>query len=233
MINRILYFIILLGLFATTSLNAQNELSKKLSNVNIKGTNFITYPAYSGSPYFNQQFLIGELDFIDGTKIESIGLRYSSYRDEIIYYNTDLSTQIVIDKISLKGFSFTEANGVKRVFRLQNYTGVLNGERFFEVLSDGEIALLAYRKVDLGTCDPAYSKLGLAYQKSYSYYIYSDFKGYSPIALNRNSLLSKFTKPNQKLAKKILRKNRVVFSDEASFVFAWNLLKENGIPINF
>lgn len=233
MANRILFLIILIGLSATTSLKAQDELSKKLNNVNIKGTNFITYPAYSGTPYFNEKFLIGELEFLDGTKIENIGLRYSSYRDEIIYYNTDLSTQIVIDKISLKGFSFTDANGVKRVFHRQNYTGVLTGERFFEVLSEGEIALLAYRKVDLGTCDPAYSKLGLAYQKSYSYYMYSAARGYSPIALNRNSLLSKFSKPNQKLAKKVLRKNRVVFSDEASFVLAWNLLKENGIPINF
>jgi len=233
MANRILFLIILFGLFVTSSLNAQEELSKKLSSVKIKGTNFITYPAYSGTPYLSEKFLIGEIEFMNGVKIDKIGLRYSSYRDELIYYNSDISTQIVIDKISIKSFSFNDENGVKRVFRRQNYTGFLNGERFFELLSDGDIALLAYRKVDLGTCDPSYSKLGLAYQKSYSYYVYSAASGYSPISLNRNSLLSKFTKPNQKLAKKVLRKNRVEFSDEASFVLAWNLLKENGIPISY
>lgn len=233
MANRILSIITLFGLFVASSLAAQEELPKNLNAEKIKGMSFIPYSSFSGSPYLSEKFLIGEIEFLDGTKAGNLGLRYSSYRDEIIYYNTYLSSQIVIDKISLKGFSFTDGNGVRRVFRRQNYTGYLNGERFFEVLSDGKISLLAYRKVDLGTCDPSYSKLGLAYQQSYSYYIYAAGKGYSPITLSRSSLLSKFDKPNQKLAKKVLRKNKVMFTDEASFVLAWNVLKENGISINF
>ena len=233
MANRILFILTLVGLLAATTLSAQEELSKTLNAAKIKGTGFISYPAYSGEPYLNMKYLKGEIEFLDGTKVQNIGLRYSSYRDDIIYYNTDLSAQIVIDKISIKGFSFIDENGMKRIFRRQNYTGYLGGERYFEVLSDGEISLLAYRKVDLGTCDPAFSKLGLAYQKSYLFYIYAAGKGYSPISLNRNSLLSKFDKPNQKLVRKTLRKNSVMITDEASFVLAWNILKENGIKINF
>lgn len=233
MANRILSIFTIVGLLAVTTLSAQEELSKNLNAEKIKGTGFISYPAYSGAPYLNMKYLNGEIEFLDGTKVRNIGLRYSSYRDEIIYYNTDLSAQIVIDKISLKGFSFTEEKGDKRVFRRQYYKGFSPGERYFEVLSDGEISLLAYRKVDLGTCDPAFSKLGLAYQKSYLYYIYAASKGYSSISLNRNSLLSKFDKPNQKLVRKALRKNRVMISDEASFILAWNILKENGIKPSF
>lgn len=233
MANRILSIFTLVGLLAVTTLSAQEELSKNLNAGKIKGTGFISYPAYSGAPYLNMKYLNGEIEFLDGTKVQNIGLRYSSYRDEIIYYNTDLSAQIVIDKISLKGFSFTEEKGGKRVFRRQYYNGFSPGERYFEVLSDGEISLLAYRKVDLGTCDPAFSKLGLAYQKSYIYCIYAVGKGYSSISLNRNSLLSKFDKPNQKLVRKTLRKNRVMISDETSFILAWNILKENGIKLNF
>ena len=233
MANRILITITLIGLLAATSLKAQEELPKKQNAEEIKGTSFVSYPSYSGSPYLNEKFLIGEVEFLDGTKVSNLGLRYSSYRDEIIYYNTDLSAQIIIDKISIRGFSFTDKDGVKRIFRRQNYTGFLNSDRYFEVLSDGEISLLAYREVDLGTCDPSYSKLGLAYQQSYSYYMYDANKGYYLLKLNRNSLLTIFDKPNQKLARKILRKNRVMITDEASFIFAWDLLKDNGIKINF
>lgn len=229
MANRISPIIILFGLLAATSLFAQVRLPNSQNTEKIKGSRFVSYPGYSGSPYLSDKFLYGEIEFVDGTKIENIGLRYSTYRDEIIYYNKSVLVQIVIDKMSLKGFSFTDEQGIKRVFRRQHYSGYNQGECFFEVLSDGKIVLLAYRKVDLGTCDPSYSKLGLAYQQSYSYYLYSADKGYSLLKINRKSLLSKFDKPNQKLVRRTLRKNNVFILDEPSFVKAWNLIKEKGI----
>lgn len=237
MANRILYIITFFGLIATTSLTAQNELSQKWNTEKIKGTRHIPYPAYSGFAYMNDKFNMGEIEFSNGTKIDSLGLRYSSYRDEIVYYNTAIAAQIVIDKISLKGFSFTDENGTKRIFRHQYYNGFFPGERFFEVLSDGDIALLVYRKVVLQVCPPYNDKAGnlksMSYQQAYNYYLYNDKKGYELIRLNRNSLLSKFDKLTQKSVKKILRKNKVQVADEPSFVKAWNLLKENGITINF
>ena len=233
MVNKTISVITLFVLLAATSLTAQEGSPNDMNAQIIKGKGFISYPSYSGTPFLNAKFLNGEIEFLDGTKVKNLGLRYSSYRDEIIYFNDYLSDQIVIDKISLKGFSFTDITGTKRIFRRQNYDGFLTGERYFEVLSDGSISLLAFRKVDLETCDPSYSKLGLAYKASYSYYMFAPDKGYSILKLNRNSLLSKFDKPNQKLVRKVLRKNGVMITDEASFVLAWNLIKENAIPINF
>lgn len=233
MINRILFIIPLFVLLATTSLSAQEELPKDMNAETVKGKAFISYPSYSGAPFLNMKYQMGEIEFLDGKKVRNIGLRYSSYRDELIYFNDYISDQIVIDKISLKGFSFNDVNGVNRIFRRQNYDGFINGDRYFEVLSDGPISLLAYRKVDLEICDPSFSKLGLAYKQSYSYYMFAPGKGYSLLKINRNSLLSKFDKPNQKLVKKTLRKNRVMITDEASFVLAWNVIKDNGITINF
>jgi len=233
MINRTFSIITLFVLFAASSLTAQEGSPNDMNAQIIKGKGFISYPSYSGSPFLNAKFLNGEIEFLDGTKVKNLGLRYSSYRDELIYFNDYLSDQIVIDKISIKGFSFTDINSTKRIFRRQNYDGFLTGERYFEVLSDGGISLLAYRKVDLESCDPSFSKLGLAYKQSYSYYMFAPNKGYSILKLNRNSLLSKFDKPNQKLVRKVLRKNGVMITDEASFVLAWNLIKENTIPIHF
>jgi hypothetical protein len=231
--NRILSILLLAGLLSSTSLTAQETQPESQNIGKIRGMRFIPYPDYSGLPYLYDKFLIGEIELSDGTKVGNIGLRYSTYRDEIIYFNTAISAQIQIDKISLKGFSFTDEKGIKRIFRRQFYNSYFKEERFFEVLSDGQPALLAYRKVDLGTCDPSYNKFGLSYQSSYAYYMYSAEKGYSLLRLNRNSLLSKFDKPNQKLVKKLLRKNNLWIIDEPSFIKAWNLIMEKGITINF
>jgi hypothetical protein len=100
-------------------------------------------------------------------------------------------------------------------------------------LSEGKISLLAYRKVNLETCDTYNSKTGMSYQQSFTYFLYSPEKGYAPVNLTRNSLLSKFSKTNQKLIRKTLRKNGVYISDETSFVQAWNLIVENNIPVEF
>ena len=237
MANRILYIIALICLLAYTSLSAQEESQINRNTEKIKGTRHIPYASYSGSPYLNGKFCNGEIEFLGGTKVKDIGLRYSSYRDEIIYFNTAISAQIIIDKISLKGFSFIDDNGITRIFSRQYYDGFLPGERYFEVLSDGDISLLAYRKVVLQICptytDNAGKLKNMSYQQAYNYYIYNIKKGYEPIRINRNSLLSKFDKPTQKQVKKILRKNSVNIADEPGFVKAWNLLKNNGININF
>jgi len=232
MTNRIL-LIILFGLLTAVTAKAQENSPQSLNTEKIKGTRFIPYPGYSGSPYLTDKFVMGEIEFLDGTKTGNLGLRYSTFQDEIIYYNSVISAQIIIDKISLKGFSVTGNKGVKRVFRRQYYNGLLHEERFFEVLSDGKISLLVYRKVDLETCDASYNKFGLAFQPSFYYYIYAADKGYSPIKINRSSLLSKFNKPNQKLVKKLLRKNKVLIEDEHSFISAWDLIKDKELEIIF
>jgi len=235
--NRILYIITFFGLLISTSLQAQDGFTKKWTAEKIKGTRQIPYGVYSGSPFLNDKFATGEIEFSDGSKMDSLGLRYSSYRDEIIYYNATIGAQIIIDKISLNGFSFTDEAGQNRVFRQQYYDGFLPGNRYFEVLSDGDIALLVYRKVVLQVCPPYNDNSGvlknMSYQDAYNYYLYNRQKGYELIRLNRNSLISNFDKLTQKSVKKILRKNKVQVTDESSFVIAWNLIKENGIIINF
>jgi len=236
MSNRILYIIALLGMFSVLSVMAQDDLPKNGNTQKIKGTRLLPYLSYDGKPYLNDKFTNGEIEFLDGTKIANIAIRYSSYRDEIIYYNTAISAQIIIDKISLNGFSFSDENGVLRVFRRMYYNGYMPGDRYFEVLSEGDVSLLVYRKVVLQVCSPyidSSEKLkNMSYQEAYNYYLYNGKKGYELIRIGKNSLLSKFDKPTQVEIKKLLRKNKVSVSNESGFVRAWNLIKENGIKIN-
>jgi hypothetical protein len=222
-----------LAIFAITSLSAQDQFSEKDNSDRVRGTRFIPCPNYTGKPYLNDKFILGEIELTDGKKIENIGLSYCTYRDELIYYNTTISVQIQIDKISLKGFSILDSNGKKRIFRRQYFDGSFHGECYFELLSEGKTELLAYRKVNLETCNTYYSKSGLAYQPSFAFYMYAQGKGYSPINLTRNSLLSKFDKPTQKLIRKLLRKNGIFIADEESFISAWNLVTESGFTPSF
>ena len=237
MANRIISVIILVvGLLHIPTLKAQDKLPDNWNAEKIRGTRLVPYPAAEGNPYLTEKFLNGAIEFNDGEKIQDVGLRYSCYRDELVYFNKAISTQIVMDKISLKAFSFVDENGMPRVFCKQFYDGFMSGFRFFEVLSEGEPSLLVYRKVGLLVCDVYLDDSGkqknMSYQKDYSYFFYSPDKGYTFVRINKSSLLSKFGKTDQILVKKILRKNRVTISDENSFVRAWNLIKENGIKLN-
>ena len=239
MTNRILtiYIVSLFGLLANLTVSAQENMPQNWDNEKIRGTRHLPYPSAAGFPYLNDRFSPGEIEFVSGKKVANIGLRYSSYRDEIIYYNTNIAAQIEIDKISLKGFNFTDENGFKRTFRRQYYDGYLPNDRYFEVLSDGEISLLAYRKVGFQICPTYNDESGrlknMSYESDYSYYLYAKDKGYTQVKINRSSLLSKFDKLTRKTVKKLLRKNGVQITDESSFIRAWNLVKENGIKVIF
>jgi hypothetical protein len=140
---------------------------------------------------------------------------------------------VIIDKNSLKGFSYTDTNGAKRTFRRQLYTGYLKNDCYFEVLSEGKISLLSLRKAELESCDPVYNKLGLTFQKAYVYYLYAPEKGYLQLKISRNSLFTVLDNNSQRTVKKLLRKNSIEIIDENSFLQAWNLINELEIKINF
>ena len=231
--GKILYLFTFIALVFVTALQAQNGVSPDWNMEKIRGTRYFPYPTAMGQPYLNDKYLSGEIELSDGYKFEDLTLRYSSYRDELIYYNPEILAQIVIDKAFLRGFSLVDEQGTKRIFRLQYYGGFSPGLRFFEVLVDDEIKLLAFRKVELGICDPYNDMTGRLnnqnYQEAYSYYLYHPEKGYELIRINKKSLLSKFSQPDQKLVKIMLRKNRITIDDEKSFVEAWRLIVDRRI----
>ncbi len=237
MANRIIYIIMLLGLLTATSSMAQDQESGNWDTEKIKGTRHFPYPSYSGNPYLTDKFISGEIDFADGEKIEKLFLRYSTYRDEVIYFNRGISAQIVIDKLSISGFTLFGDDGTKRVFRQQYFNGFNSGNRFFEVLSDREITLLAYRSVVLQYCPVYNNEIGIVknmeYVPSFNYYLYTNKDGYIPIKIGKNPFLSKFTKPNQKLVRKLLRQNKITIKDEPGMVKALELVEANRIAINF
>lgn len=233
-LNSILFFLVL---NLSTTVFAQQVPVKKWDLEKIKGTRFLPYPSYTGQPFLTDFWVLGKIELKDGVVIDSLNLRYSSFKDELIYYNPSNGSQIVIDKISLNGFAFTDQNGNISIFRQQYYDNFGKGNRFFEVLADGETKLLAYRKVSLETTQAYKEDKGILknmiYSSDYSYYFYSPHKGYTSVRMNKMSLLSKFDKVSQKAIKKLLRKIRIRVFDEQSFTLAWKSIEKEGYKVVF
>lgn len=233
-IHCILFFLVL-NLFTTAF--AQQVPVKNWDFEKIKGTRFMPYPSYLGFPFLTDTWVPGKIELKDGVVIDSLDLRYSSFKDELVYYNPTISSQIVIDKTSLNGFSFTDNNGNIHIFRKLYYNNFGKGDRFFEVLSDGETKLLAYRKVSLETTQPYKEEKGILknmmYSLDYSYYFYSPQNGYTSVRMNKMALFSKFAKESQKAIRKLLRKNKIRVLDQDSFTMAWKVIEKEGFKVKF
>jgi len=235
--NRKIWLVVsMLGLLVTSSLMAQEELPIGWNAPKVKGVRFLPDATYQGNPFLNDLFSAGEILLVDGKKIVGVQLKYNNYRDELIYYNSDISTQIVVDKISVSSFSFTDEKGIRHIYRKQTVNGYMPGERYLELLSEGEVSLLVHRKVLLLDC-PVYGDPGkeksMSYQEAFNYYLFNEKRGFELIKLSKKTLFSKLAASDLTQFRKILRKNEVKIMDEASFVKAWNLLKTNNITVQF
>jgi hypothetical protein len=238
MSHKTFYIILFIALFSRINpVCAQDTMNNKWDSEKIRGIRLLPSPAYQGTPLLNKSWVKGTIEFTSGEIADSLFLKYSSYKDDVVYYNATLRAQIIIDKASLNGFSYVDEDNRIHVFRKQYYDGFMSGFRYFEVLSDGETKLLVYRKVDLNTI-PAYANanglwLNMAYEQEYQYYFYSPEKGYSTVKLNQSALINQFAKPDQKPIKKLLRKSKISIVDEASFTRAWKVAENAGYKVIF
>ena len=216
---------------------AQNPMNPNWDAGKIKGVRQLPYPMYDGFPFLTETWLPGKIEFTDGEVADSLFLRYSSFKDELIYYNKEVGAQINIDKASINGFAFTDTDGRTRTFRKQYFDNYAKTFRLFEVLSSGETSLLAYRKVTLNSSSPYHDKYGtlknMVYEPNYQFYFYSPEKGYSLVRPSLSGLLSKFDKKLQKPIKKLLRKNRIRIEKESNFVEAWKAIEKEGYKVIF
>jgi len=216
---------------------AQQPMDDKWDAGKIKGIRFLLYSLYNGNPFLTEDWYLGKIEFTNGDIADSLSLKYSSYKDELIYYNREIGTMINIDKASINGFTFIDAEGRTRKFTKQYYDNFEKSFRFFEVLSNGEISILAFRKVLLKTTSAYHDANGILknmiYDPSYQFYFYSPEKGYTSVRINRPSLLSKFDKTLQNPIKKLLRKNKIKIKDEYSFIQAWKTIEKEGYKVVF
>lgn len=237
MANTFRYIFILLATCCFSQFAAAQEpTDKNWDGPKIKGARILPYQSYNGSPFLTETWCPGKIELSTGEIIDNIHMKYSSYKDELFYYNRSAGSQINIDKATLSGFEFTDPEGRIRKFRKQYFENYTKSYRFFEVLSTGPVSLLAYRKTILNTTSPYHDQSGILknmeYAPEHQIYFYSKEKGYSNVKPNAASFLSKFEKQNQKPIKKLLRKNRIKIKTEDALIQAWELVSKEGyLPV--
>jgi len=217
--------------------NAQTTLNRNWDAEKIKGIRYVNYPNYTGFPFLNKAWDLGKISLKSGETIDSLHLKYSSYKDELLYYNKENGSQIVIDKEMLTGFSFTDESGKTHLFTKLPYDDYLKGDHFFEVLTYGTTKLLVFRKVEQTSTTPYKDEQNILknmeYSKLYEYLFYSQEKGFSNVKCTTKSFLGKFDKEEQNSIKKLLRKNRIRIKDEESLIEAWIATENEGFHIQF
>ena len=114
--RKIWLLVVLLGFLTVSRVAAQEELPGVWNAPKIKGIRFLPDATYQGNPFLNDVFTAGEINLMDGTKIVDVQLKYNNYRDELIYYNADITTQILVDKISVSSFSLADERGDKHFY---------------------------------------------------------------------------------------------------------------------
>ena len=221
----------------TETLCAQEPTNRNWDAQKIKGIRLFPYPTYEGSPFLTDTWRPGKLEFATGDIADSLFMKYSSYKDELIYYNKEAAAQINIDKENLIGFTFTDADGRTRSFRKQHFDNSAKSERYFEILSSGETSLLAFRKVELVATSAYHDMNGvlknMAYNPLYQFYFFSPEKGYTFVRPSQSGLLAKFDTPLQKPIKKLIRKSKIKIDSEDSFVQAWQVVEKAGYKVRF
>ena len=99
-----IFLLVLLSAFIANAF-AQKMPAPKWDAPKIKGIRQESYSIYEGKPYFTDKWCVGNILLTNGESIDSLYMRYSSFKDELIYFNSEINIQIKIDKTIISAFS--------------------------------------------------------------------------------------------------------------------------------
>ena len=96
---------------AAVNCHAQGDKFKRTAVQDITGNAFIHYYSrFNGTPFYNQDWLPGDVTMKSGDVYKGLPLRYDAFRDELVYFNEVNNNAIIIDKNSIVGFTLNHKN---------------------------------------------------------------------------------------------------------------------------
>ncbi len=234
--NITIHIILLVAaIFVFNTVIAQDNHDQSWYAEKIVGKRFSNDNFFRGSQYIINDWTKGTLLFENGEKVSGLDIRYNSFLDQLIYFNPIVSVEILIDKNTITGFTFD--------YKSKNYTykkiffpNFPKGIRYFEVIYDGFVDVLCYRKTTLLTC-PIYksisgSEKNQEFSRSFRFYIYLPEKGFVATKMRRGALLSNYSNNDKKEIRKLLRKKNITISNEYDFGSALKVIESAGFNMN-
>jgi hypothetical protein len=227
---RIPKTIIILFLISIPSLvHSQNNQEICTNNVrdtsiyeeNIVGEPLQDFQQYLGQNFFNIDWPDGTIVLENGEKIYNKIINYQLLTHDLVWMRDSYNNLIVVKKEIVKEFVILNDSGVKSLFRkikIQRLDKTDSVEEYLQVLSQGYINLYAFRK----------SILGQKSQKlipNNDYYIQVNNGEIKRLKLYRWFLYSAVS-GNNKLMKKIVRRNHLRIRKEYGLIKAVNLFNQ-------
>lgn len=201
-------------LFAQTSdSDTYKKALSELESAPITATLFVNeFP--SKKEQFNNDWLKGNIVFVNGTTAKNNMLRYNCWKDELIWLrDSDFKRGTVIKSLVSE---FT--TGTKRFINYYDSIGLIKQNIYLEVLAEGDISLYCHRKV-------SYIKSSDTFSNKHQFYIEKNGV-LNKVKLRKSSFMAIFTENEQKELKGILREKRLKFKDEYQLAIALMLFNE-------
>lgn len=233
--------LLIAAFFVQNSVIAQNNQDWYAER--IVGKRFNNSYFFDGSQYVIEDWVKGTLFFENGEKQSDVNMRYNSFLDQLIYFNSRASAEILIDKNTITGFSY-EYNSKTYFYKKYNFDNLSKiyllplkeGTIYFEVIYDGFVDFLCFRKTEMLPC-PTYisfsgSEKNQKFVHSYRFYFHHPEKGIFSTKIKRSALLSTYSKKDKKEIRKLLRDNNLVISNEYEFGSALKVIESAGFKMD-
>jgi hypothetical protein len=235
----IILFILLLQWVASAQYSGLNNENLNHNSNRLQGklTGQVYYLSLtSNANYFLQQdWVEGTITLKDGDVFEGLRMRYMAYGDELIAYNSNISALFIVDKNTVKQFTFktllSSGNFAERKFINLDSLDVFLDRTYFEELYSGTVKLLVFYQIEETKISPYVDRSGKMSDTEFKlktiYYLLTDSIGLTRIQLKNRSLFTLYPE-NKKEIRRLLRQNRIAIVDEHSAIQVFKLLDENG-----
>jgi len=214
--------------------NNLNQDSNRMQG-KLAGEIYYLNPVSNANYFLQPDWTIGTVMLKDGDVFEGIRMRYMAFGDELVAYNNNMRCLFIIDKNTVRQFTFrehieAEVFAERKFVNLDSLDLPLN-RSYFEELYTGTGKLFSFHQIEEEKVSPYTGQNGKMYDVEFrlktTYYILTDFIGFSKIQLKKRSLYSVYPE-NKKEIKKLFRKNKINIIDQNSAIEALKILDEAG-----
>ena len=240
-INKYMIFLFILLLQGVASAQYSGLHSENLNQNSNRLQGKLTGEVYylsltsNASHFLQQDWVEGTITLKDGDVFEGVRMRYMAYGDELVAYNSNISTLFIVDKNTVKQFTLktplSSGNFAVRKFINLDSLDVFLNRTYFEELYSGMVKLLVFYQIEERKISPYIDSSGKLSDTEFRlktiYYLLSKVNGFTRFQLKNRSLFTLFPE-NKKEIRKLFRKNKIDIIDESSAVQAFNLLEANG-----
>ncbi len=216
------FVISIFALFMVLEASAQQTIEHQMYD---RGKGYVTYffqaENLQGSQFLKDNWTYGEAIAKNGVIFKNVRFKFDTYNNKFIFNLHDTSFEIGPEIVCVHLYPKREDTSKQLIFKNGYYISAhLGGDKFFQVLAEGNISLLKLYQKDA----EEFTEYGNAtkfkrLRDSETFYLLEKGGRSNPIVLNRKNLET-FLEPKWKQLEPFLKQNNISGKDEAGWASA-------------